>query len=162
MHIFPIYILYDCAAFPTFMRFRILSFCLKPLHSYRALHFCSHDNLSSLLLLLLFLPPHPSLLLHEQTAVTWCGVPPQFDSKICRFICHWPLKSEDRISWSWRLAEFESWRVLLSETLLWDASADRIDKQSSLYNDGFTINNEDEVERGEGDAGGQNTNIKRK
>ena len=37
----------DCAASPTFNRFAILSFCLKPLHSHRALHVCSHDNLSS-------------------------------------------------------------------------------------------------------------------
>lgn len=37
----------DCAASPTLNRFAILSFCLKPLHSHRALHVCSHDNLSS-------------------------------------------------------------------------------------------------------------------
>lgn len=52
----------DCAASPTFIRFTILSFCLKLLHSHRALHVCSHDNLSSLSLSLssFFLPPHPS------------------------------------------------------------------------------------------------------
>lgn len=61
----------DCAASPTFIRFTILSFCLKLLHSHRALHVCSHDNLSSLShrssSLLTLLPSSPVLQENERT-----------------------------------------------------------------------------------------------